>query len=140
MRCRDDEGTAMVEFTYLAVLLMIPLVYVLITVFEVQRAAFGTTEAARQAGRAYTRSASIADAERRAEAAASMALRDQGVQGGETRLACVGGCLEPGSHVSVTVTAFVKLPLLGRVFGSGPRGSVRVVATHDEYVDRFRSS
>ena len=40
MRQRDDQGNALVEFVYLAVLLMIPLVYVLLSVFQVQRAAF----------------------------------------------------------------------------------------------------
>jgi Flp pilus assembly protein TadG len=135
----DDEGTAMVEFTYLAVLLMIPLVYVLITVFQVQRAAFGSTEAARQAGRAFTRADTLAEAERRAQAAASLALRDQGVPPASTELSCVGGCLEPGSHVEVTVTTFVKIPLLGRLFGDGQRGAIRVEAHHTEYVDRFKS-
>ena len=53
-RPTGDAGNALVEFTYLAVLLMIPLVYVLLSAFQVQRAAFGVTEAARQAGRAYT--------------------------------------------------------------------------------------
>ena len=37
-RPRGDDGNALLEFTYLAVLLMVPLVYVLLTVFQVQRA------------------------------------------------------------------------------------------------------
>ncbi len=52
-RPAGDAGNAVVEFSTLAVLLMVPLVYVLLSVFEVQRASFGVTEAARQAGRAY---------------------------------------------------------------------------------------
>ena len=50
---RDDDGNALVEFTVLSLLLLVPLVYVLLGVFQVQRAAFGVTEAARQAGRAF---------------------------------------------------------------------------------------
>lgn len=139
MTARDDDGSAMVEFTYLAVLLMIPLVYLMIAVFQVQQASFGTTEAARQAGRAFARSDTVAQAERRGEAAAALALADQGVAKGTTHFTCIDGCLLPGSHVEVTVTTFVKLPLLGRIFGEGHRGGVRVQASHTEYVDRFKS-
>ena len=60
-RPTGDAGNALVEFTYLAVLLMVPLVYVLLAGFQVQRAAFGVTEAARQAGRAYARADSGAE-------------------------------------------------------------------------------
>lgn len=52
---RCDDGNALVELTYLAVLVMVPLVYVLLSVFQVQRAAFGVTEATRQAARAFAR-------------------------------------------------------------------------------------
>jgi hypothetical protein len=48
-RPTGDAGNALIEFTYLAVLLMIPLVYVLLSAFQVQRAAFGVTEAPRPA-------------------------------------------------------------------------------------------
>jgi Flp pilus assembly protein TadG len=138
---QSDEGNALVEFVYLAVLLMIPLVYLMITVFMVQRAAFGTTEAARQAGRAYARADTTAQAQARGTAAAGLAMRDQGVSAPPgTRFVCVGTCLAPGSRVRVTVTSFVRLPVLGRVFGDSQRGGIRVQATHTEYVDRFTST
>lgn len=141
LRLTDDEGNAMVEFVYLAVLLMVPLVYVLILVFQVQQAAFGTTEAARQAGRSYARADSVQQAEQRSRAAAALALRDQGIRSGaDTHITCIGGCLVPGSRVTVTVTYFVKLPLLGSIFGDRQRGTIKVQATHTEYVDRFRST
>ena len=136
---RTDEGNALVEFVYLAVLLLVPLVYVLMTVFLVQRAAFGATEAARQAGRAYARSASISQAQNRGTAAARLVLRDQGITAAVTpRYQCLGGCLVPGSRVRVTVTYLVKLPVLGSLFGSD-RAGVRVQATHTEYVDTYKS-
>jgi len=138
---RSDEGNALVEFTYLSVLLMVPLVYVLISVFVVQRAAFGTTEAARQAGRAYARSTTVDEGQRRATAAARLALKDQGITltNGLTIRCLDAVCLAPGSRVRVTVRYDVQLPGLGAVFGHGRRGSIPVTATHIEYVDRFRS-
>ena len=42
-RWRRDDGSALVEFTWLAILLMIPLVYVVLAAVSVQRAAFATT-------------------------------------------------------------------------------------------------
>lgn len=141
MRQRDDEGSALVEFVYLSVLLMIPLIYVLLSVFMVQRAAFGTTEAARQASRAFARAETIEQAEARGAAAATLALQDQGIHDASTPVfTCLGGpCLTPGSRVRVTLTYRVKLPGLGAVFGRGAGGTIPVTATHTEYVDVFRS-
>lgn len=119
---------------------MVPLVYILITVFQVQRAAFGTTEAARQAGRAYTRSATVEEAQLRGAAAARLVLKDQGIElEGAPSFDCLGECLAPGSRVRVTVTYFVKLPVLGAIFGERDRGAIKVQATHTEYVDRFKA-
>lgn len=135
-----DDGNALVEFTYLAVLLMVPLVYVMLTVFQVQKAAFGTTEAARQAGRAFARSADPEEAQQRGTAAARLALADQGITlSPEPEFECLGGgCLTPGSRVRVTVTYRVTLPVLGSVFGTSG-GSIPVTARHTEHVDRFKA-
>ena len=132
-----DAGNAVVEFSCLAVLLMVPLVYVLLSVFEVQRASFGVTEAARQAGRAYSTADDPAQGRARAAAAATLAMRDQGL---ECRgcLTDLSGSLEADAQVTATVEHFVRLPLLGSVLG-GERGGIPVDATHVEVVDRFRS-
>ena len=58
----EEQGSALVEFTWLAILLMVPLLYIVLTVFEVQRAAFGVSTAARAAGRAFTQAPSEAAA------------------------------------------------------------------------------
>lgn len=135
----DDAGNALVEFTYLAVLLMVPLVYVLLTVFQVQRAAFGVTEAARQAGRAYARADTVDQGTSRAAAAIRLVLADQGLRDAPpATFRCLGGpCLDPGTRVRTTLTYRVQLPLLGRVLGDGG-GTIPVTATHTEYVDRYR--
>ena len=136
-RLAGDAGNAVVEFSTLAVLLMVPLVSVLLAVFEVQRASFGVTEAARQAGRAYATADDPAQGRARAAAAASLAMRDQGLEC-DACLTGLTGSLTADARVTTTVEHFVRLPLLGRVLGSG-RGGVPVEATHVEVVDRFRS-
>lgn len=140
-RPRGDDGNALVEFTYLAILLMVPLVYVLITVFYVQRAAFGTTEAAREGARAYAKSDNVDQGEQRARDAITLALKDQGVTGGETiGFDCEGtACLDANSRIKITVTYWVKLPVLGAVFGDARRGAIKVQASHVEFVDRYKS-
>jgi Flp pilus assembly protein TadG len=137
-RPAGDDGNALVEFSTLAVLLMVPLVYVLLSVFEVQRASFGVTEAARQAGRAYATADDPAQGRARAAAAASLAMRDQGLRC-DGCLIGLTGALTPDAQVTTTVEHFVRLPLLGSVLGAG-RGGIPVEATHVEIVDRFRSS
>ncbi|WP_235737764.1 hypothetical protein [Nocardioides alcanivorans] len=79
MKPHDEAGNAVVEFIWLGILLMVPLVYILIAVFDVQRGAFGVSAAARAAGRAYTLADSVGEAERRAREAARVALADQGL-------------------------------------------------------------
>ena len=53
VRSSGEDGNAILEFVMVAVVLMVPLVYVLLTVFQLQRAAFAVSAAAREAGRAY---------------------------------------------------------------------------------------
>ncbi len=134
----DDDGSAVVEFVYLAILLLIPLVYVMLTAFQVQRAAFGTTEAARQGARAFERAGDADLGEQRARDAIALALKDQGVVDGQVvGFDCVGPCFGPGGRVRVTVTYWVKLPVLGSVFGDARRGAIKVQASHTEYADRY---
>ena len=136
-RLRGDDGNALVEFTYLAVLLMVPLVYLLITVFQVQRAAFGVTEAARSAGRAYATADSDAQGRARAQEAADLAMRDQIPGFGSARLTVATSGFAAGGSVTVNLRHDVTLPLLGGRLGEvEPR--IPVDATHLQVVDRFR--
>lgn len=139
MSRRDDEGSALVEFTYLSVLLMVPLVYVLLFAFQVQRASFGTSEAARQAGRAFATAPDETTGRELALVAARLALRDQGIDDEpEVDVVCDGPCLEPDGAVTVTVRHVVRLPVLSVLGDAAPTIPVR--ATHEAVVDRFRDA
>ncbi len=137
-----DRGSASVEFTVLAVFLLIPLVYVMLAVFAVQGASYGLSSAVREAGRAYVTAGPGADPGTRAYVAASIALSDHGYALGPGDVpapVCTDSpCLTPGGTVTFTISYDVPLPLLPeRVFGR-QLTSVRVTASHAEYVDRFR--
>jgi hypothetical protein len=118
---------------------MVPLVYVLLCAFQVQRASFAVTEGARQAGRAYATADDLPAAQERAAAATRLAAADQGLTGiPELAVACGGPCLTNGSTVTITVRHTVTLPVLS-VFGPlAP--SIPVSATHEETVDVLRAS
>jgi hypothetical protein len=130
----------MVEFTFLGVLLFVPLVYVVLAVFDVQRASYGASTAVREAGRAYVGADSVAEAEARAEAAARLAMADQGLElaPGELTVSCSADpCLTPGAVVTVELHTSVPLPWVP-VLGDRPAASVSVDARHDAVVDAFR--
>ena len=133
-RSRGEHGSALVEFSWLAIVLMVPLLYIVLTVFEVQKAAFATTSSARSAARAFTLAPSEAVAVERARAAALLALQDQGLGDGRGDLDITcrpspSNCLAPGSVVTVVARYAVPLPLLPSALGAH-RPSVRVEAEH----------
>ena len=130
---RDESGSALIEVTWLAILLMVPLVYVLMSVFDVQRGAFGVSAASRSAARAYALADSDAEGRARARAAAGVALADQGFDGDfDLDISCVPeprSCLSPGSVITVVVRTQVDLPLAPSALGGGAP-SFRVDSTH----------
>lgn len=139
-RSRDDEGSAIVEFVWLAVLLMIPLVYVVLTALSVQRAAFASTTAAREAARAYATAGSDAEGEQRAEAAVALAMHDQGVDWSPNgRVISCGECsFAPGSVFSVDLHTTVSLPFVpGWLCGERCVAGIPVSAHHRERIDCY---
>ncbi len=75
-RTGADAGSAVVEFVFAAVLMMVPLVYLVVTVATVQQAQLAVTNAARDAGRAFATGKNVDDALARARIAARIAFDD----------------------------------------------------------------
>jgi Flp pilus assembly protein TadG len=142
----DDRGNAIIEFVFVAVIVMVPLVYFVVCVADVQRSSIAVGQAAREAGRAFATGSSAPDGLRRAEVAARLALDDQGVGGApalsfHTRPDCtslpVAPTLTPGAEYTVCVTRSVQIPGVPTVLAG--RG-VRTVGRYLLHVDDFRSS
>lgn len=141
---RGDSGSALVEVTWLTILLLVPLVYLLLSVFEVQRAAYGVTAASRAASRAFMLAPDEATAHARAVHAAGVAMRDQGLtlSRGDVGITCEPdprACLQPGSVVVVSMGLDVALPLVPSFFGD-QAPSVRVSAEHRSPYGTFREA
>lgn len=137
-----EGGNAIVEFVYLAMLLLVPLVYILITVFRVQAGSYAVSSAAREAGRVYATAQDLDGAGDRAFAAASIVMADSGLPLDRRQLTITCStdpCLTPGSQVNVVMTYNVALPLVPRIFTDRAPASVRVTSRHLEVVDRYRT-
>lgn len=143
----QDAGRATIEVVFLAVLLLIPTVYILISIFRVQAATFAVTQAARDAGRLLDAADTIDVGLARARQAAAVALTDQSVppDGLTIRFAspgadCHNGVPTPppmsaGALVDVCVTAVLSLPGVPSVL-TGSRNTVTGVFTL--HVGEFR--
>lgn len=137
-RLRRDDGTAVIEFVVLVVLVLVPVVYVVLAATRVQAASYAVTQAAREAGRAFVQADSPGEAASAARAAVRLAMNDQGFDGANLEVHCSDACLAPGSRVQVRVSARVRLPFLPD--GIDSVASVPVTADHVVPVDDYRNS
>jgi Flp pilus assembly protein TadG len=140
-RRRDERGSALVEVVWLGILLLVPMLWIVVSVFEVQRGAFGVSGAARAAGRAYALAPSDAAGRQRAEAAARQALADQGLGDAplDVRISCTpypADCHAGTSVITVVVRSRVDLPLLPDVLGGGAP-SFALDASHTVPIGQF---
>ena len=143
--CRraGERGSAVVEFVFLSVLVLVPLLYLVITLSRLQAGAYAVSAAAREAGRAYVTAASARDAPARAEAAARLAFEDQGFGGAGSGLllSCDGSpCLRPAGRVTVVASVRVPLPLVPGFARAVIPLEVSVTASHVAVVDSFRAA
>lgn len=137
---RDEGGTAVVEFVVLAVLLLIPLMYLVMVMARLQAGSYAVSQAAREAGRAFVTAESGEHAAARAEAAARIAFLDHSFEDvGRVLVSCDGSpCLRPDGRVETTATVRVPLPLVPAFVREVVPLSVPVSASHLSTVDRFR--
>ena len=143
---RSERGSALVEFVFIALVVFVPLIYIVAGFSAVQRGVFASTSAAREAGRAIGTAPDAATGMARAERAAQLAVEDQSVQATDVRLAYApagAGCdaaggytptLTPGEEFSVCVTVTVRIPLLPEFIESNT-ATGQFVVERDRYVD-----
>ena len=115
-RLTGDEGSAVLEFLGLTVVLLVPLVYLVVTLGRLEAATFATEGAAREAARTYVAADGSDEGAVRAVAAVGIALRDQGFHddpASALTLTCSAvPCLTPGSDVSARIEVHVPLPFV----------------------------
>ena len=137
-----ERGAAVVELLVVFVTLLVPLVYVMLVMADVQRALLATSSAAREAGRVYVTGSDRPEAERRAALAYQELLATYGMRPGDPsatmrlRAACPPGDgpapglgPRPGAGSGPAAGS-------GCVGGFGPGAEVEVVVTYRVAVAR----
>lgn len=141
-RPRGDAGSAVVEFLGVALLLLVPVVYLVLVLGRMQAAAFAVDGAAREGARGFVTAELDQDAGSRAVTAVALALEDQGIDptvaAQALSITCTATpCLTPGGTVAATVAVDVPLPgVPGFLQGSVPL-SIPVSATASATVDTY---
>ncbi|MGY1914430.1 hypothetical protein [Blastococcus sp. SYSU DS0973] len=141
-----ERGSALVEFVFVALVVFVPLVYIVAGFSAVQRGVFASQAAAREAGRAMGTAPDPVTGHERALRATELAVEDQSVEATDVRLAyapAAAGCdaaggyspaLAPGEEFSVCVTVTVRIPLLPE-FVEANTATGQFVVERDRYVD-----
>jgi Flp pilus assembly protein TadG len=142
MSLRDDRGSALVELSWLGILLILPMLWIVMSVFEVQRGAFGISAAARAAARAYALAPDDSTGLARARAAARVALDDQGLRDVKpvVDVSCTpypGDCHQAASVITISVHSRVVLPLMPTALG-GDRPSFALDASQTVPIGQFQ--
>lgn len=141
-RGRDERGSALVEVSWLGILLVLPVLWIVMSVFQVQRGAFAISAAARAGARAYALAPDDASGLVRARTAVRVALDDQGVRGEtpDVRVTCTpypGDCHQGTSVITVSVHSRVVLPMMPSALG-GNRPSFALDATQTVPIGQFQ--
>ena len=149
MKHSADEGSAIIEFVFVALLVLLPLVYLIVAVAVVQRSRLATTNAARDVGRAVATSDRLDQVPARAQAALRIALANQGLRPADVELRfvaagadCRSGASQPpslaaGAEFGVCVIRHQPLPAVPTVLSG--RG-ITTIGRYLVHVDEFRAS
>lgn len=138
MRRRSDDGSALVEVVWLGILLLVPLIWIVLSVFEVQRGAFAVSGAARAGARAFSLADDDTAGRAQASAAIRQAMHDQGADA-PVRFTVTCGladCHARGAVITVRIWSRVRLPLLPEILGGGAP-SFALDSTHTVPIGQF---
>lgn len=109
-----DRGSAVVEFLGVSLLLLVPVLYLVLTLGRVQAATFAAEGAAREAGRLISQAETMPEGIAAAHLAVELAFADQGfdVDGAHVLVVTCQDdpCLSPGGYIHLAVGTSVTLP------------------------------
>lgn len=144
-RVGREEGNAVVEFVFVALVVLVPLIYIIVLFATIQRDQLAVTTAAREAGRAFATSDTPDQGMTRARVAAQMAYDDAGLDhpvrlrfvaaDGDCDSAQIAPTLVAGAQFTVCVVDHDELPAVPVVFQGrhGLSSEGRFVVHIDDY-------
>lgn len=137
----SDEGRAIIEVMFAAVLLLIPTIYILLGVLQVQAATMAVAQAARDVGRLIETSPGLPSLET-ATAVARVALQDQTTSPDAMRIQTVaagGDCeqssatafsRQPGTDYDICVISVIALPGIPTALAGSENTVIGVYSVH----------
>ena len=136
---RAEDGSASLEFIVVAVGILLPLTYIVITVGALHRAYAAASHGVRESARILMQADSFGAGEMAARSAATLAFADHGIAmpPEALRIACTGPCLTPGSQVQVDLRWDMPLPWVPEAW-SGP-AAWPITASQTLVIDSFRA-
>lgn len=143
-----EAGNAIIEFLFVAVLALVPLVYLILAVATVQHSRLAVTNAARDVGRVIAASQPGEQVDVRAEAALEIALRNEGLQPEDVQLkfvAATESCgsaslapdLGPGTEFTVCVIRQQRVPALPSMLAGK---AITVTGRYVVHIDDYRTT
>ncbi|MFB7251739.1 TadE family protein [Microbacterium sp. NPDC056234] len=142
---RDDDGSAALEFIVVGVILLVPLVYLVLTLGAVQEQTLGAEAAARHTARAMGQAPDAVAAAARGDAILTGVIEEYGMDPASVQvsIACTpasASCPAPGATVVVTVSTRVSLPFVPQVFGLDRVAAIPVEAVAAQKMSRVWGS
>ncbi|WP_341952466.1 hypothetical protein [Salinibacterium sp. TMP30] len=144
-RLREQQGSSSLEFITVGMVMLIPLVYLVLTMSVIQGGALAAEGAARQAARVFVQAETVAEAEDSAGQAIEFALNNYGIDASDSSvvIACTpdpANCLTRRGYVTVSVAVVVNLPLAPPVLTGNFPLQIPLDATVTQQVSQFRGS
>lgn len=140
-----ERGSAALEFILVGLLLLVPLVYLVVSLGLIQGQALGAEAGARHIARAVSTASSADDARARADLVLAAVADEYGMDAAsiDLSLSCAprgAECPEAGATIVVTLATRVTLPLVPPVLGLDRLASIPVEASAVQKVSRFWGS
>ncbi|PRB10401.1 TadE family protein [Microbacterium sp. MYb62] len=137
----DDDGSAALEFIAVGVILLVPLIYLVITLGAIQEQALGAEAAARHIARVIARAPDAEVAADRSDAVLAGIVDEYGLDPDavDLSLACTPPAVEcpsAGATIIVTVATRVRLPLVPDLFGLDRSTAIPIQAEAVQKVSR----
>jgi Flp pilus assembly protein TadG len=138
----DDTGSAALEFILVGLLLLVPVVYLIVSLGLIQGQSLGVEAGARHIARTVSQATDAASARAEAARVLDAVVAEYGIDPASVDVAitcrpATATCPEAGATVVVTVAARVTLPLVPPVLGLERLASIPVDASAAQKVSRF---
>jgi hypothetical protein len=138
----SERGSAALEFIIVGLLMLVPLVYLVVSLGLIQGQSLGAEAGARHIARTVSTAADAQDAAERADLVLASVIREYGLDEDAVSLSLAcrpagAECPSAGATLVVSLRTTVSLPLVPPVLGLDRLASIPIEASSAQKVSRF---